>query len=277
MTMFYKKLAGDKAAAIAIVFLAAVLTAGAFAPFLAPHDPVRASLRNKLKTPGMEYPLGTDQLGRCVYSRLLFGVRTTVFTAILIMICTVGIGMGVGFAAGYFRGRTDAILMRLCDAALSFPAEAAILALVGVLGPSLGNIVLAAVLVKWAWYARMIRGLVMAQMENNFVRYAVAIGAPPLHIMRKHLLPATGGELMVLSTLDAGAVILAVSALSFLGLGVQAPTPEWGVMLSEARNVMVTHPWQMLPAGLAITFTVAAFNFLGDFGRELVSPGSMTA
>ncbi len=272
MGFFWRALRRDKPALGAFVFLVLILAAGIAAPVLAPHDPVRPSLRHKFAAPQWEYPLGTDHLGRCVLSRLIYGVRSTVFTALGIMAATIAIGLVIGFTAGYYQGRADEALMRLCDALLSFPSEVAILAVVGVLGPSLANIVLAAVLIKWAWYARMIRGLVRSRNENNYVRYARAIGSPAFKIMRRHLLPAAAPELAVLSTTDVGAAILTISALSFLGLGVQAPTPEWGVMLSEARKVMVTHPWQMLPAGLAITLTVASFNFLGDFFRDLADP-----
>lgn len=272
MRFMLKRLWGDKAALAALLLLSLIILIGISAPWLAPHDPVKPSLKHKFASVSLDYPLGADHLGRCVLSRLMFGVRSTVFTAVGIMAATIAIGLLVGFAAGYFRGRVDEFLMRLCDVMLSFPAEAAILALVGVLGPSLGNIVLAAVVIKWAWYSRMIRGLVLAQSENNYVRYARSIGAPPLFIMRRHLLPAVGAELAVLATTDAGSVILTISALSFLGLGVQAPTPEWGLMLSEAKNVMVTHPRLMLPAGLAIALTVAAFNFVGDFLRDLLDP-----
>lgn len=257
------------------VFLILVLLTGLAAPLVAPHDPLKPSLKNKYAEMSLEYPLGADNLGRCLLSRLIYGVRATVFTALGIMAATMAIGLALGFTAGYFGGRLDEALMRLCDIMLSFPAEAAILALVGVLGPSLGHIVLAAVLIKWAWYARMIRGLVRSAMANNHVRYVRAIGAPPFFIMRCHLWPAAGPELAVLATTDAGAVILTISALSFLGLGVQAPTPEWGLMLSEAKNVMVTHPRQMLPAGLAITLTVAALNYLGDFWRDRWAAASL--
>ena len=270
--ILFQRLAGDKAALAALLFLTFILLIGLAAPSLAPHDPVRPSLKHKFAEISLEYPLGADNLGRCVLSRLMYGVRTTFFTALGIMAATIAIGLAVGLSAGFFRGRVDEFLMRLCDVMLSFPAEAAILALVGVLGPSLGNIILAAVIIKWAWYARMIRGLVMARTENNYVRYARAIGAPPFFVMRRHLLPAVAAELAVLATTDAGSVILTISALSFLGLGVQAPTPEWGLMLSEAKNVMVTHPWLMLPAGLTITLTVAALNFTGDFLRDLIDP-----
>lgn len=273
MSVFFKRLAGDKAALAALFFLSFLLLAALAAPLLAPNDPFKPALKDKFAEVSLKYPLGADHLGRCVLSRLMYGARTTLFTSIGIMAATMAIGLAVGLTSGFFRGRVDEILMRSCDVMLSFPAEVAILALVGVLGPSLGNIIVAAVLIKWAWYARMIRGMVLARAENNYVRYAQAVGAPPIFIMRRHLLPAMGAELAVLATTDAGAVILTISALSFLGLGVQAPAAEWGLMLSEAKKVMVTHPRLMLPAGLTIALTVASFNFIGDFLRDLIDPG----
>ena len=182
------------------------------------------------------------------------------------------IGWLMGMLAGFFHGKTDTLIMRLCDVVLSFPAEIMILALVGIMGPGIGNILIAVILVKWAWYARMIRGVVRQYSHRNYIAYAQVIGAPSSHILRRHLLPVTFAETIVLASTDIGSVVLMISALSFLGLGVQPPTPEWGNMLSEAKNVMVLHPEQMLPAGIAITLVVTAFNFWGDFLRDVFDP-----
>ncbi|MEQ4794521.1 ABC transporter permease subunit, partial [Klebsiella variicola subsp. variicola] len=197
---------------------------------------------------------------------------TTVFYALLAMSVTLIIGWLMGMLAGFFHGKTDTLIMRLCDVVLSFPAEIMILALVGIMGPGIGNILIAVILVKWAWYARMIRGVVRQYSHRNYIAYARVIGAPSHHILRRHLLPVTFAETIVLASTDIGSVILMISALSFLGLGVQPPTPEWGNMLSEAKNVMVLHPEQMLPAGIAITLVVTAFNFWGDFLRDVFDP-----
>ncbi|MBR2609514.1 ABC transporter permease subunit, partial [Desulfovibrio sp.] len=155
---------------------------------------------------------------------------------------------------------------------LSFPGEVMVLAIVGMLGPGLENVVLACVVAKWPWYARMMRTVTLRYADRDFVRFARVAGYGTGHIIRRHLLPCAAGEISVLATLDTGAVILMVSALSFLGLGVQPPTPEWGMMLGEAREVMVLYPWQMLPPGLAILLVVAACNYLGDSLRDALDP-----
>ncbi|HCN44104.1 MAG TPA: nickel ABC transporter permease subunit NikC [Proteus vulgaris] len=270
--LFWQRLAKDKSAQWCLLVITIVVIAGIFAPWLAPHDPTLTSIRLKFKPMSFDYPLGTDNLGRCIFSRLLFGVRTTVFYALLAMSVTLIIGWLMGMLAGFFHGKTDTLIMRLCDVVLSFPAEIMILALVGIMGPGIGNILIAVILVKWAWYAKMIRGVVRQYSHRNYIAYARVIGAPSHHILRRHLLPVTFAETIVLASTDIGSVILMISALSFLGLGVQPPTPEWGNMLSEAKNVMVLHPEQMLPAGIAITLVVTAFNFWGDFLRDVFDP-----
>lgn len=262
------KLKQDKLALLCLLIITLIILIGIFAPWLAPHDPTLAAIKYKFKGISAEYWLGTDHLGRCIFSRLIYGIRTTLFASIFAISVTISIGCLIGFIAGYFRGRVDAVLMRVCDVMLSFPSEVMILALVGMLGPGLGNMVLAIVVIKWAWYARMIRCIVLSYNENNYVRYAKAIGCSPFYIIRTHFLSMTAAEIIIFATVDIGSVILTISALSFLGLGVQAPTPEWGMMLSEAKNVMFTHPELMLPAGLMIVITVSAFNFLGDFLRD---------
>lgn len=272
MSLFWIKLKNDRIAMLCLLLLAIVIICGIFAPYIAPHDPTLTAVRSKFQSISQRYPLGTDNLGRCIFSRLLFGIRTTVFYGVLAMGLTVLIGGLIGIIAGYFRGTIDEILMRICDVVLSFPGEVMIFALVGLMGPGLGNILLAIIFVKWTWYARMIRGVVMQYSNKNYVNYSRIIAASPVHIMRKHLLPVTAAEVAILASTDIGSVILMISALSFLGLGVQPPSPEWGNMLSEAKNVMLLHPEQMLPAGMAIAVVVASFNFIGDFLRDVFDP-----
>ncbi|MCG8709735.1 ABC transporter permease subunit [Brenneria sp. 4F2] len=267
---FWLRLKQDRLALWCLCFLALVLLAGLLAPWIAPHDPLLVSWRDKYHAIGMDYPLGADHLGRCLFSRLLYGIRTTVFVSLLAMAVTLAFGMLIGMLAGYFRGRVDAVLMRMCDVMLSFPSEVMIFALVGILGPGLGNIILAVLLVKWAWYARMIRGIVLQYSDRHYIHYARLIGAKPTYIILRHLLPVSAAEMAVLATTDSGALILLLSALSFIGLGVQPPTPEWGAMLGEAKNILMVHPEQMLPAGIAIVLVVAAFNYLGDFLRDVL-------
>lgn len=270
------RLRQDRFAVFCVLVLLVVLAAGLLAPWIAPNSPTETAVRLKYQSSSWAFPLGTDNLGRCTFSRLLFGIRTTVFYALAAMALTLSLGVLIGLIAGVMRGIVDAVLMRLCDVMLAFPAEVMILALVGVLGPGIDNILIAIVVVKWAWYARMIRGTVVQYTHQNYVRYAQVIGAPAQHVLRRHLLPMTATDVAILASADIGSVILLISALSFLGLGVQPPTPEWGSMLSEAKDIMLVRPQQMLPAGLTIVLVVVAFNGLGDFLRDVLDPGRRT-
>ncbi|MEK4300108.1 nickel/cobalt ABC transporter permease [Oceanobacillus sp. FSL W8-0428] len=258
------KLIQNRFAMICIIFLVTVVLTGFFAPWLTPHNPVDVNVKEKLAGISTTYPMGTDQLGRCILSRLLYGIRTTVLIAFITMAATIIIGTLIGGIAGLFRGKIDEIIMRICDIFMSFPSEVMILAIIGMMGPGITNIIIASIIAKWAWYTRMIRSIVIKYTDKNYIQFARVSGFSRWHIFRKHIMPNATGEIAVLATLDIGSVILMISALSFLGLGVQAPTPEWGMMLSEAKNVMIIHPGLMLPPGIAILFVVAAFNFLGD-------------
>ncbi|MDX8045830.1 nickel/cobalt ABC transporter permease [Gracilibacillus sp. S3-1-1] len=258
------KLRNDRSAMICIIFLLIVALAGIFAPWIAPNSPIDVNVKEKLVGISATYPLGTDQLGRCILSRLLYGIRTTVFIACIAMVVTIVIGVIIGGIAGIFRGKIDEFIMRVCDIFMSFPSEVMILAIVGVMGPGITNIVIASIIAKWAWYTRMIRSIVRKYSDTNYIQYARVSGFSRWHIARKHIFPSTAGEISVLATLDIGSVIIMISGLSFLGLGVQPPTAEWGMMLNEAKNVMTIHPALMLPPGIAILLVVAAFNFLGD-------------
>ncbi len=269
---FFVRFKKDKLGVLSLIVILSVCLAGILAPLIAPHDPTAVDIKSKLLGMSLDYPFGTDQLGRCVFSRLLYGIRTTVFLSLIAMVATIVIGTVLGMIAGLFRGWVDELIMRICDIMLSFPSEVMILAIVGILGSGISNIVIANIIAKWAWYTRMIRSIVIQYVDKNYIKFAKVSGCSNLHIIRKHLIPGTIGEIVVLATLDTGWVILNISALSFLGLGVQAPTPEWGMMLSEAKNIMTIYPQQMLPAGLAILVIVAAFNFLGDSLQEALNP-----
>jgi nickel transport system permease protein len=193
------------------------------------------------------------------------------------MAITIVIGTIIGLISGYNRSKLDECIMRLCDIMLSFPSQVMILAIVGVLGVGIENVIIANIVVKWAWYSRMIRSSVIKYSRKNYILFSRTIGAPHFFIIRRHLLPNIMSELVLLATLDTGWVILNISALSFIGLGVQAPTAEWGLMLSEAKNVMIQHPMQMVFPGMAILIVVAAFNMLGDCLRDILDPKEKTA
>lgn len=263
-----KKLLNDKVAIISLIVIFIVFIVGIFAQQLAPNDPIHQDIANKYATMSLKYPLGTDNLGRCIFSRLIYGIRPTIFLSLFTMICTITIGTIIGIISGYNKGIIDEAIMRLCDVMLSFPSQVMILAVVGVLGVGINNVIFANIIIKWTWYARMIRGMVVKYRYKNYMLYSKVVNTKKSFVMFQHLLPNIISEIIVLATLDIGWVILNISTLSFLGLGVQAPTPEWGAMLSESKNVLSTNPGQMLAPGIAILVVVAVFNLLGDCFRD---------
>lgn len=255
---------------IGLVLIVALI--GIFAPFIAPNDPYAPDILNKFAGFSQQYPLGTDNLGRCILSRMIYGIRPTLGLAVLTMLGTIDLGALMGLLAGYFRGIVEEVIMRTVDVMLSFPSQIMVFAVVALLGISVQNVILANVFIKWAWYARMIRTGVMQYRDRNFVRFSRCIGTPESFILFRHLVPSIAADLAVLSSLDVGWAIINISTLSFLGLGVQAPTPEWGAMLSEAKNVLTSNPVQMLVPGIAVVILVAAFNLMGDALRDVLDP-----
>ena len=255
---------------IGLVLIVALI--GIFAPFIAPNDPYATDILNKFAGFSQQYPLGTDNLGRCILSRMIYGIRPTLGLAVLTMLGTIGLGALMGLLAGYFRGIVEEVIMRTVDVMLSVQSQIMVFAVVALLGISVQNVILANVFIKWAWYARMIRTGVMQYRDRNFVRFSRCIGTPESFILFRHLVPSIAADLAVLSSLDVGWAIINISTLSFLGLGVQAPTPEWGAMLSEAKNVLTSNPVQMLVPGIAVVILVAAFNLMGDALRDVLDP-----
>lgn len=267
-----KRLLHHRGAMITMIILAIIVLIGIFAPVLAPNDPLQANLMNKFAASSWEYPLGGDQLGRCILSRLIWGIRPTLGLAALTMLGTMTLGLTVGLLSGYFRGWVDEVLMRLVDVLLSFPSQIMVFAVVALLGIDVMNVVLANVFIKWAWYARMIRTNVIKYRSENFVHYSTVIGNSNFFILTKHLLPSIAAESAVLASLDMGWAIINISTLSFLGMGVTPPTPEWGAMLNDAKQVFMLSPMQMIAPGVAIVVVVSLFNVLGDVLRDALDP-----
>lgn len=272
-----KQVISNKTALVCLIIIITIIVLGILAPYIAPSDPNKVRIVQKYAAISSEHWLGCDHLGRDIFSRLLYGIRSTLFLSLLTMIITIIVGSIIGLISGYQRGKLDECIMRLCDIMLSFPSQVMILAIVGVLGVGIENIIIANIVVKWAWYSRMIRSSVIKYSRKNYILFSRAIGAPHSFIIYRHLLPNVMSEVVILATLDTGWVILNISALSFIGLGVQAPTAEWGLMLSEAKNVMTQHPMQMVYPGIAILIVVAAFNMLGDCLRDILDPKEKTA
>jgi ABC-type dipeptide/oligopeptide/nickel transport system permease subunit len=242
------------------------------APWLAPADPAHIDLLHQFAPPSPAHPLGTDNLGRDLLARVLHGGRVSLGVAALATTVVLLVSAGMGTLAGLVGGRIDAAIMRLVDVTLAFPRLVLAIFVAGALGVGLTSVAIAIVAVSWAWYARLVRGMVLQAREEQYVEAARALGASPLHLARRHLLPSLAGRVAVLVSLDFGYLILNVSALSFLGLGVQPPTPEWGAMLSEARLFFAQAPHLMLTPGLAIFLTVLAANLIGDAVRDALDP-----
>lgn len=268
----FKNLMQDRLAAVSFLFLLAVAAAGLLAPVIAPHSPNDVRMELRYASPSWVYWLGNDHLGRCVLSRLIYGIRPSVLWVMAALAASAAIGAVLGLAAGYFRGRTDAIIMRVCDVMLSFPGYVMSLAVLGILGPGLGNILIAFVVMKWAWFARVIRTSVMPYAESDYVRYYRAIGTSDVRIIGKQIVPVALPDMAVASSSSFAAMILQMSGLSFLGLGIQAPHAEWGMMLNEARSVMFTRPELMYAPGLALIAVVSAVNFVSDGLQKALDP-----
>lgn len=248
-----------------------ILTA-LFAGYIAPHDPEKANLELRLKEPCQEYPLGTDHLGRCILSRLIFGARVSLSVGLLVVSFSLVLGLTIGTLSGYYGGWLDEIVMRVVDAFLAFPSLLLALGIAGLFGAGFINMVIALVVVDWAGYARLARSSVMAIKEQDYIKAAKGLGAGDMHVILHHVIPNVMSSLIVMATIGMGYVILSAAGLSFLGFGVQPPTPEWGSMLNEGKTYIRSAPYIMIFPGLAIMFTVLAFNYLGDELRDLFDP-----
>ncbi|MEK5331177.1 nickel ABC transporter permease subunit NikC [Lysinibacillus sp. FSL W8-0992] len=254
----------QKAITICSIILAILFVIAIFAPWIAPNDPVAVNLAYKLQSPSWQFPLGTDHLGRCNLSRILYGARISLGFAMLIFISSLVIGLIIGTFSGYKGGWIDYMLMRLCDGILAFPNLILILGLVGIFGPGLPQVILALMLVQWVYYARIFRGMVLSLKEQNFIAAAKISGSSQRKIIKKHIIPNVLPPLVVIGTLEIGWAIIDISALSFLGFGVQPPIPEWGAMIHEGKAYIRTNPELMLYPGLSIMLVIITFNLLGE-------------
>ncbi len=263
---------GDRSRRVGLSILAAFALLLAAAPMLAPNDPLVIEPDRRLEGPSGDFPLGTDHLGRCVLSRLVYGARWSLGTAAVASVLIVGVGVTLGAMSGFYRGPVDAVLMRVVDVLLAFPALIPALAIVGMLGPGMLHVLIATVAVWWASYARLVRGLALSLRERQFIEAARALGAGDLRIISRQLLPNLLPPVLVLASVEMGSLVLAMAGLSFLGLGAQPPTPEWGAMLNDGRAYLLTAPQLMIYPGLAISLAVIGFNLVGEGVRDLLDP-----
>ena len=263
---------------IPALIIGAMLAMAVFAPLLAPYSPIDQTLKDKLLPPvwmeggSAKYLLGTDGFGRDILSRLIHGARVSLMVAALALTAGGGVGLTIGIVAGYVGGAVDAVLMRLVDAAFTFPAILFALLLAVTMGQGMTTLVLAISLLLWASFARVIRGEVLALKQRDFVALAKARGCSSARIMATHILPNVLNTFMVLVTLNIGVVIVAEASLSFLGAGIPPPTPTWGLMVSEGRGRIASAWWVSMIPGVAITLLVLSVNVFGDWLRDRLDP-----
>lgn len=255
---------------LGVVVLSVIVAA--FAPSLAPYDPLEINYSDRLLSPGWKNLLGTDSLGRDIFSRIIYGTRISMVIGIIVILGSAITGTLLGLGAGYFGGKIDNIIMRLADIFLAFPGLVLAMAFVAAMKPSLEGTILALSIVAWPTYARLVRGSVLSIKELDFIEAARATGESEFSIMFNHILPNVMSPIVIQGTLDLGRAIMRASSLGFIGLGVQPPTPEWGAMAADGRDYILNQWWLSTFPGLAIFFVVMAFNLLGDGLRDAMDP-----
>jgi peptide/nickel transport system permease protein len=268
----WRRLRRNPSAMLGGAILIIVIVAALLAPWISPYEPIKTNQRSSLKPPSLEHIMGTDRFGRDIFSRVLWGGRLSLPVGFVSVLLAAVIGVALGLIAGFYGGRTDAVIMRLVDLVLAFPSILLALAVIAVLGSSLINLMIAVGISSIPEYTRMARGTVLSIKEREFVTAARTVGAPDTVILLRHILPNILASLIVLVTLGIASAIITGSTLSFLGLGIKPPTPEWGNMLSEGREFLQRAWWVASFPGLAIMVTVLAINLLGDGLRDALDP-----
>ncbi len=257
---------------IALVILLIIITSAIFAPYISPYDPMAMDLSASLEGPSRAHWLGTDKMGRDILSRIIYGSRVSLLVGVVAVGISGVIGVLLGSLAGYFGKWVDGLIMRIVDILLAFPSILLAISLVAVLGASIFNVMLAIGVVSWVSYARLIRGEFLSLKNKEFVSAVEALGAKTPKIIFKHMLPNAIAPVIVMATLGMAGAIITESSLSFLGLGVQPPTPSWGQMLSKGRTIIRQAWWVSTFPGVAIMITVLSFNILGDGLRDALDP-----
>lgn len=271
MSEIWRRFAKHRLAVIGLGVILALVVLALGARQIAPHDPIRQDLPHALAKPSAEFPLGTDEFGRCILSRILFGARLSLLVGVIATTIGATAGILLGLCAGYFP-RADAPVMRCMDVLLAFPSILLAIAVVAALGPSLGNVMIAVGVRSVPSFARVSRSMVLSLKELEFVQSAAALGASHARVLFGHVLPNSVSPLLVFSSMQVATAILLAAILSFLGLGVQPPTPEWGKMVSDGRAYLMDAPHVSLFPGLAIFIAVMGFNCLGDGLRDALDP-----
>ncbi len=271
----WRRMKKSKFFVIGAVLVIFIMLASLFANQIAPFDPLLQNLRNRLKAPTGEWSrnlFGADAMGRDILSRLLIGSRVSLQISISVVLLTAIIGTILGIMAGFFGGWVDTVIMRFSDVQVSIPPMILAIAVMAVLGNSVGNLIGVLVFTRWVQYARVVRGNVMMIRNTDFIRASTALGSSKVRIMFTQILPNVMTSLIIVMSQEFGRTIMTESSLSFLGLGVPPPAPSWGVMIAEGREYLATAPWVALIPAMALMLAVLAFNFLGDGVRDVLDP-----
>jgi len=268
----WRRLRQNRAAIVGAGIVGVFVLLAVLAPILVPFDPVQGNLNDRLQPASTTHWLGTDELGRDIFSRILFGARISLQIQIVAVLLALVIGVALGSVGGYLGGHVDNVIMRAMDVLLAFPGIFLALGIIAALGPGLLNLMLAAGISSVPQFARIVRASILSLKEREFVEAALALGSGSNRIMFRHLLPNCMAPIIVQSTLRMATVLLTASGLSFLGLGVQPPTPEWGAMLSNARSYLIVAPHVATIPGVAIMIVVVGFNLFGDGLRDTLDP-----
>lgn len=269
LTAFIKK---NPSFTIFFILFLCVVAVAVCAPLIATHDPYEAVLANAVQPPSAEHWFGTDKLGRDLFSRVIYGARTSLVAALALVCIITVLGTVLGIVAGYFGGAVDAVIMRVSDMMISFPGMVLAIAVAGILGANMVNAVIAIAIVSWTKYARLSRSLVLKIRNRDYIAAAHVTGSKTAYILRKYMLPNALPTIVITGATDIGSMMLEIAGLSFLGFGATSPTAEWGLMLNEGRAYMTAAPWLMIFPGLAIFITVVIFNLLGDSLRDVLDP-----
>jgi len=268
----WRRFRKNKLAMTGLVILCIIIAIAILAPVIAPYSPVEQHLEDRLQPPSSKYLFGTDELGRDILSRVLYGTQIALRVGVLVALISAAIGVTLGLISGYYGGIVDEVIMRIVDIVWSFPSLILALAIVSILGPGLINAMVAIALTMWASYARIVRGETLSVREELYIEAARAIGESDIRILFSYILPNVMSSILVLITYNIPSAIIVAASLSFLGLGAQPPTPDWGLMLSTARTYLTIAPWYSIFPGVAIMITVLAFNFIGDGLRDAIQP-----
>lgn len=255
-----------------IFLVGMVLLIAAFAKYFCPYDPYAQDLTQAQKAPSMAHPFGTDRYGRDMLSRVIIGSTTSIYATLFLVAVTAIGGILIGIIAGWYGGKTDVIVMRISDFFLAFPSLVFALAVAGVLGGGIQNAIIALAVISWPKFARLARGLTLAQKNSVYLMAAKMSGCTAAKLVLRHIFPNIAGPILVTAVLDIGTMLMELAGLSFLGLGVTPPMAEWGSMINEGRNLLQVAPWMVLAPGFAIFVTVVLFNLLGDTLRDYLDP-----